>query len=290
MPEKLVILIPAYNEEQRIEPVLRSYAAYFREHYAAPFEIVVILNGCRDNTLGRVRRAAEIFPEIRWTVFDAPIGKGGALIEGLKLAPQAGLIGFTDADGATSPASFLELVQRCREADCVVGSRRVEGAVIRQAQPTRRMFASRVFHLIVELLFWMRIKDTQCGAKVLRREAAMRIQNALHIADMAFDINLLYCLRRERFRVVEFPVEWTDHIGTKVRYFRTSLVMLLSVLRLRVIHSPLHFLLCWLRPVEVWIYRALHNPPPRATPSHDVPAVHRIEDRDGTVSPADAVR
>ena len=81
----LLLLIPAYNEEERIGPVLRRYAEFFRGNYSGHFEIVVVLNGCRDNTLAIVEAAASEFPEIRALEFVNPIGKGGALIEGLKL-------------------------------------------------------------------------------------------------------------------------------------------------------------------------------------------------------------
>ena len=102
---RLLLLIPAYNEEERIGPVLREFAAFYRQHYAGRFGVVVVLNGCVDNTLGAVRAVAAEFPEISWLNFPGRIGKGGALIEGLKLAPEADLIGYVDADGATSPAA-----------------------------------------------------------------------------------------------------------------------------------------------------------------------------------------
>ena len=56
----LLLLVPAYNEEKRIEPVLRDYAQYFRTHYTGKFQMVVVLNGCRDNTLGVVQRVARL--------------------------------------------------------------------------------------------------------------------------------------------------------------------------------------------------------------------------------------
>ena len=86
-------------------------------------------------------------------VFDAAIGKGGALIEGLRLAPLADLIGYVDADGATSPAAFADLVRHSGEADCVIGSRWIPGAVLHQMQTGRRRFASRIFHAIVRIAF-----------------------------------------------------------------------------------------------------------------------------------------
>ena len=108
----------------------------------------------------------------------------------------------------------------------------------------------------------MNIRDTQCGAKVLRKEAVEMIHDQLTVADMAFDINLLYALKRSGYTVREVPTEWTDQVGSKVQIGRTSLVMLLSVIRLRLYYSPLYRLLSPLRPLEAWIYRKLSAPPP----------------------------
>lgn len=128
MPEpSLLLLIPAYNEEARIEPVLREFGQYFRENYQGPFQLVVVLNGCRDNTRGVVERVAQDFPAISLLDFPAPIGKGGALIEGLKLATQAEIVGYVDADGASPPHAFHALAKRLNEADCIIGSRWLPG-------------------------------------------------------------------------------------------------------------------------------------------------------------------
>lgn len=262
----LLLLIPAYNEEHRIEPVLRDYGRYFQERYPGRFQLVVVLNGCRDNTRSVVERVAREFPAISLLDFSEPIGKGGALIEGLKLAARADAIGYVDADGATPPRAFHDLVQRLDEADCVIGSRWLPGAVLHQSQSGKRQFASRVFHVIVQGLFWMNIRDTQCGAKVLRRAAVERIHANLRIADMAFDINLLYSLKRAGCRVLEVPTEWTDQIGSKVTLVRTSLTMFLSAVRIRLIYSPFYR---WLRPfspLEAWIYQKLRAPRPLPGP------------------------
>lgn len=263
MPEpSLLLLIPAYNEADRIEPVLRELADYFMANYSGKFSMVVVLNGCRDNTLEIVKRVASAHPVISWQNHPAPIGKGGALIEGIKLAPMADLIGYVDADGATPPKSFHELVKLTVKADCVIGSRWLPGAVLHQAQPLFRRFTSRCFHLVVESLFWMHIKDTQCPAKVIRREAAEKIMNDLRIADLAFDVNFIVATKRAGFSVLEVPTEWTDKAGSKVSasLFRSSLTMFLSVVRLRLIYSPFHGLLKGLRPVEAWVYRKLRAP------------------------------
>ncbi len=265
----LLLLIPAYNEEKRIEPVLREFLAHLRQHGPRQFRIVVVLNGCRDNTLDVVERVAREFPELQYLNFAEPIGKGGALIEGLKLAPTADLVGYVDADGATGPAAFLKLAHLTAQADCVIGSRWLPGAVLHQSQPWMRRFFSRAFHLIVELLFWMHIRDTQCPAKVLRRAAVERIHDALRIADLAFDVNLLYALKRNGLRVLEVPIEWTDKAGSTVTnsLLRNSLVMFLSVVRVWLIYSRLYPWLRPLRPLETWVYAKLRAPPPRPGPS-----------------------
>ncbi len=263
VPEpSLLLLIPAYNEERRIEPVLRDYARFFLDHYHGKFQLVVVLNGCTDNTLGVVQKVAAEFPAVRADEFKEPIGKGGALIEGLKLSSHADLIGYVDADGATPPRAFLELVRHLGDADCVVGSRWLPDSVIHQSQASHRRFASRAFHLIVQLLFWLNIHDTQCGAKVMKREAVEKIHDNLRIADMAFDINLLVAIKRAGFRILEVPTEWTDQAGSKVVLFHSSLTMFLSTLRVRLIYSPFYKWLRPLRPLEGWIYKKLRAPQP----------------------------
>lgn len=262
----LLLLIPAYNEESRIEPVLRDYAQYFQDEYHGKFQLVVVLNGCRDNTLGVVQRVAAGYPSIRALDFPDPIGKGGALIEGLKLAPAADVVGYVDADGASPPAAFHALVKLLDRADCVIGSRWLPGAKLHQAQTWVRRFASRCFHVIVEVLLGMHIKDTQCPCKVIRREAVERIHSSLRIADLAFDVNLLYSLKHAGFSVLEVPTEWTDKIGSKVTssLFRSSLSMFLSVVRIRLIYLPrLYKWLRPLRPLETWVYKKLRAPQPR---------------------------
>jgi hypothetical protein len=157
----------------------------------------------------------------------------------------------------------MDLVRLRDQADCVIGSRWLPGSVLRQEQTNRRQLASRVFHAIVQSLFWLNVRDTQCGAKLMRRQVVEKIHPSLRIADMAFDINLLYAIKRAGFKILEVPTEWTDKMGSKVVLGRTSLTMLLSVLRLRLVYSPLHPLLRWLRPVETWIYMKLKAPLPR---------------------------
>ena len=223
--------------------------------------------------MGVVQEVARLHPSVSALEFKEAIGKGGALIEGLKLKPMADLIGYVDADGATGAAAFHKLVDLSDKADCVIGSRWLPGSVLHQSQTRMRRFVSRAFHAVVQSLLWLNIKDTQCPAKVMRRKAVETIHDRLLIADLAFDVNLLYSLKRAGFTILEVPTEWTDKVGSKVTQTlaRSSLVMFLSVLRVRMVYSPFNrpWIRAALRPIGEWLYRKLRaplrsqSPPPR---------------------------
>jgi hypothetical protein len=149
-------------------------------------------------------------------------------------------------------------------------------SVLHQSQTQLRRFISRGFHYIVEMLFWMGIKDTQCPAKVARCEAVQKIHSDLRVADLAFDVNFIYSLKHAGFKLVEIPIEWTDKIGSKVTQslMRSSLVMFLSVVRLRVYYSPLYrWLQPPLQPLEAWLYKKLRAPLPTAKTAKS-PSMH----------------
>jgi hypothetical protein len=118
-----------------------------------------------------------------------------------------------------------------------------------------------VFHTIVQLFFRLNIHDTQCGAKVMKREVVEKVHPFLRIADMAFDINLLVAIKRAGYRIREVPTEWTDQAGSKVVLFHSSLTMF------RLIYWPrVYRWLRPLRPLEGWVYRKLRAPRPLPGP------------------------
>lgn len=260
--KRFLLLIPAYNEQERIEATLRRYVEVFEKRVAGQYSIVVVLNGCRDRTLEIVQQLCDEHDGVGVLNFPERIGKGGALIRGIAAAPEVDWIGYVDADGATSPEEFLRLLDLCKERDCVIGSRWLPGAILHREQSLTRQFASRVFHLIVQVLFRLGVKDTQCPSKVFSRRVSTSVQSKLRIADLAFDVNLLYAIKRAGYSIHEEATEWTDQLGSKVTQtlFRSSLVMFLSVLRLRVYYSPIYRLLRPFRPLEEWIYLRLRAP------------------------------
>jgi hypothetical protein len=102
----------------------------------------------------------------------------------------------------------------------------------------------------------------------MRREAMEKVHPNLRIADVAFDINLLYSLKRAGFTIREVPTTWTDKIGSKMALNKGAFAIILSVFRLRIIYIPwLYAMMRPLRPLEAWIYRKLHSPQPLPGPS-----------------------
>lgn len=234
---KLSIIVPAYNEEERLGPMLEDYEPYFASRYGDGVEIVVVVNGSRDRTPQVAEDFAKRHPQVRAIVEPRAIGKGGAVILGLRAA-RGDLVGFVDADDATRPAAFDELVAKIGDAGAIIASRYLPGAQVSPRQPLKRRIASRVFNGLVRLFFGLRITDTQCGAKLLTREAVQAILPHLGVTRWAFDVDLLFQLRRLGFRIVEIPTVWSEPGGSRLKIVKASLEMFVAICRLRLLYSP----------------------------------------------------
>lgn len=233
---ELSILIPAYNEAFRIRAMLEDYCAATA---GREVELLVVVNGSRDATERIVREAfMPRFPHLRMIVIPEPVGKGGALMRGLSES-RGDKVGYTDADGSTPAAFFLAMADRLEGSGLLIASRWLPGAKINRRQPRHRLVSSRVFNRMVRTAFGLEVTDTQCGAKVMSRDVLETILPRVGVTQWAFDVDLLFHVRRAGFPVREVPAEWNDVSGSKVRYFRAPLEMTAALARLRMIHSPL---------------------------------------------------
>ncbi len=255
MSLQLSIVVPAYNEEQRIAALLDAYVPFLRERYGAGAELLVVINGTTDGTESVVRRYAGEGSPVRVLVEPARIGKGGAVMLGLAAARGAA-VGFVDADGSTPPRALQELVDALGDADAVIASRWLPASRVSPRQPWARRAASRVFNGLVRLLFGLRLTDTQCGAKVLRGEAAAAVLPRLGITRWAFDVDLLFQLRRAGYRIVERPTEWHDVAGSRLNIGRASLEMFVALARLRLVYSPFRWIV---RLYDLTLGRFVHR-------------------------------
>ena len=238
---KLSIIIPAHNEEQRLPPVLESYTRYYGDRYGAEVEIIVVVNGSSDNTSAVITEYASTHPIVSVVNEPRRVGKGGAVMLGLQEA-KGELIGFVDADGSTAPEAYYELVEGIGDAGCIIASRWMKGSIVEPKQPLSRRVASRIFNIMVNLFFGFRVHDTQCGAKLFTREVVETVLPEIGITKWAFDVDMLFCIRRHGYRLIEIPTVWRDAAGSKLQVGRVSVEMALAMIRLRLIYSPLRSL------------------------------------------------
>ncbi|MDD1693448.1 MAG: glycosyltransferase family 2 protein [Methanoregula sp.] len=204
------LVIPAYNEEFRITPLLLGIDRF-------DGELIVVCDGA-DRTADIVESIAARRPDlcISCLRFSHRLGKGGGVLEGLAAA-RAPLVGYFDADGSTTVGEMLRLFFTLGSTDCAIGSRWVPGSKLMVRQGLLRRMESRGFNLIIRLLFGISYHDTQCGAKVFRKSAIDRVLPLMISRGFEFDVEILWRLRSAGFTITEVPIEWQNKGGSRVR-------------------------------------------------------------------------
>ena len=198
---------------------------------------LVALDGCSDATAAIVRAHAEVDPRVRLIEFPK-LGKGGVLMEAFRRC-SGDLIGFVDADCATPPQEFMRLAEVARHVDVAIASRRHPAAVLPVRRPLARRITSAGFAAFTRRLFGLDVLDTQCGAKVLRREVVERAVPLMSSRDFLFDVDLLLVARALGYRIAEVPTVWIDQAGSRVDAVADARRMAVSSLRLWLHHRVL---------------------------------------------------
>jgi glycosyltransferase involved in cell wall biosynthesis len=224
---RLDIVIPAHNEEARIG---RMLAAYRRACADPDVRFLVAMDDCRDRTAHVVAAHREDDHRVECVAYPK-LGKGGVIAESFRRA-DADLVAFVDADGATPPHELLRLAGAAERADGAIASRRHPAAVLPARRPLSRQVTSAGFSFAVRRLIGLPYADTQCGAKVLRREVVDAVLPHLQVHDLLFDVDLLAAARECGFRIVEVPTIWIDQDGSRVRPVADTRRMGGSLLRL----------------------------------------------------------
>jgi glycosyltransferase involved in cell wall biosynthesis len=223
---RLDIVMPAHNEENRIDRTLRAY----RAACADDVRLLVALDSCTDRTPEVVHAHEREDDRVR--AFEYPkLGKGGVIAETFRRS-DADLVGFVDADGATPPRELLRLADAAGRVDGAIASRRHPAAMLPARRPLSREITSAGFAGSVRMLMGLPYRDTQCGAKVLRRDVVQDVLPRLAARDLLFDVDLLAAARERGWRVVEIPTVWIDQAGSRVSALGDSRRMGASLLRL----------------------------------------------------------
>jgi len=250
------IVIPAHNEEKRIRKTLETYGSFFSEKKKKKeignFEILTVINNTQDRTEEIVKEVSKRYRTIRYLNLEQG-GKGFAVIQGFKdaLKRKNEILGFIDADMSTPPHAFYDLIrvlEKNKRLDGVIANRWNRRSIISPKQSFFRRFISRGYNWIVRTLFLLPYRDTQCGAKVFRREVLEKNINKIISSQWNLDVALLFCLRKEAgARIIEVPTVWENKQQSKVNLKRTPVLMFASIIRLRLIHSPFRFLVRFYR-------------------------------------------
>jgi dolichyl-phosphate beta-glucosyltransferase len=224
----LSIIIPAYNEENRLPRTLGQVFAFLQKQSWSS-EVVVVENGSTDRTLQIARELASqnenlivLHEELR--------GKGNAVRSGM-LAAHGEYRFICDAD-LSMPIEEIQkfLPPRLSDFDIAIGSREAPGAV-RYNEPSYRHWGGRAINLIIRWLILPGLNDTQCGFKCFRAESTLNLFRQQRLTGWSFDFELLYLAHRKKLRIREIPIQWYFDPDSKVNAVRDGLRMIGDIFR-----------------------------------------------------------
>lgn len=231
MGEGVTVVIPAFNEADRLPRTLDHLLIEMPEYFGGRWEIVVADDGSTDATPAVVSAYAGTAP-IRGVRNAVNQGKGAALVSGARHAVFPHVV-FLDADLPVSVETIAGMVNRVATVDLVVGSRCQPGSRIDPPQPQLRRLGGRGFRAAIRLLGYDATSDPQCGAKVLQLDRMRPVLDAVITSGFAFDVELIVRARRLGRQVVEVPVVWSHVEGSSLRPMRDAVTTLLALARLR---------------------------------------------------------
>lgn len=229
-PVKVSIVIPAYNEAERILPTVGAIASYMST-LDLPWELIVADDGSKDETVALLQGLDMV--NLRVLIAEKNGGKGSAVRRGMQAA-RGEYVLFADADNSTPIEQLGPMLQRMENEgfDVLVGSRAAAGA-----QEANRSFLrqtmSDTLRWIVQNVMHIGVQDTQCGFKLFRQNVAQQLCALQTIDGFSFDLELLYLTTRLGYKLGEQPVEWFDAPGSKVDSMKEARRFIKDIARIR---------------------------------------------------------
>jgi glycosyltransferase involved in cell wall biosynthesis len=230
-PIELSIVIPAFNEERRLQKTLDRVRAFLK---ARPLnsEVIVVDDGSTDGTAQLVQEMSGTWPALRLLKNPGNRGKGYSVRHGM-LEAQGEIILFTDADLSAPIEEADKLFAALKTHDAAIGSRALDRRLIDVHQSWAREWAGIFFNAIVRVVLGLKIRDTQCGFKAFHRDRSRIIFEQQRIERFGFDPELLFLARRHGLSVAEVPVRWSNDPGTHVGLWDGLRAMLFEVAAVR---------------------------------------------------------
>jgi glycosyltransferase involved in cell wall biosynthesis len=231
------LVIPAYDERNRIEACLRSVAGWIRTRPGGwNWEVILVDDGSSDGTKGAARQiAGEIGLTLEILRHERNRGKGAALRTGV-LASSGDPVLLADADLSTPLTEWVKLAERLPTHPVAIGSRAIEEGLVRRKQPLYRRLLGKAGNVLVRLFAVPGIRDTQCGFKLFRGDVARELFGRARVDGFASDMEILYLARRRGYPIAEVPVLWFHSPESKVSLLRDAIPTLWDLLRLRWLH------------------------------------------------------
>lgn len=228
----LSIVIPAFNEQNRIGATLSAMAQYLRERKFRA-EIIVVSDGSHDRTPEVVRERTGEIPELSLVELRENRGKGFAVRTGIEKASGRWVL-FSDADHSTPIEEFDRFLPFLESGfSIVIGSRALPDSRIEIHQNRIRETMGKSFNFLVQSLVISGLKDTQCGFKAFEREAIRKIISRQRVERFGFDVEILYLAEKLGYSIHEVPVRWINSPQSRVRMFRDSSRMIWDLFRIR---------------------------------------------------------
>jgi len=236
---KLSVIIPAYNEAERLPKTLHESYAWLQENLEHDFEVIVVDDGSTDDTCEKVRALVQNMPELRLIQKEKNQGKGAAVRCGM-LAAQGDIHLFMDADHSThirEVAKVFDVFEHQWDVDVVIASRQHPDSDISQHQSWLREHMGKTFNLLMRLSTGIDMPDTQCGFKAMRQEASHAVFSQQKLDGFSFDVEMLFLAQSLGYKISEIPVQWVNEPNSKVRMLIDPLKMFVDILKIRRLHK-----------------------------------------------------
>ncbi len=228
----LSVIVPAYNEQDRLGPQLGSVLDYLDKNFPN-YELIIVDDGSKDQTAKSVAEAIKTEKRSKLISYSPNRGKGFAVRTGV-LASHGENVLFMDADLSTPLSEIPRILELLENADIVIGSRGRENDKVTKKAPLFRQLASRIFDQIKYLLVGLRrFKDTQCGFKAFKGDVARNLFSKCQIDRFMFDAEVLYLAEKSNLKILEMPVSWADMPGSTVRFWEGIYYMFRDLWRIR---------------------------------------------------------
>jgi len=234
----LSVVIPAYNEEERILSTLERTNKYLSEQ-DYDYEVLVVDDGSKDKTVEIVNNFSKENPNVKLLKNPQNMGKGEAVKNGV-LHSEGNIVLFSDADLST-PIEEIERLFKWlnQDYDIAIGSRNIHDPEIKVEAILKRKLVGRVFNAIVQFFTIRQFQDTQCGFKAFKKDVAKELFSRQKFTGFSFDVEILYMAVKMNYKIKEVAVNWKHCDSSKVSIIKDSIKMFSDITKIKKLHKDI---------------------------------------------------